>query len=317
MSEEVRKIKVLICDDDPADRSLVRQLLKVTPGHEFELIEVADGRGLPETLAEVRPDVIILDVQLPGVSGLECLKDIAPLEIAPVIMATGHGDEMIAVEAMKSGAYDYLPKMHFSTSSLSRTIINAMERWGLERQVQEYRKKLVVMAMIDELTGILNRSSLIENIRQGVDGCLQGGECVSLVMLDVDHFKRVNDKYGHDVGDVVLKGVCRAVERALGDGDVFGRYGGEEFMVILHGSSLEQAVRVAEDCRRAVEEAVLAGGPDKVIRATISLGAAAFERGMRSYDDLIKQADLALYRAKDGGRNRVCSSRPAPMLKAV
>lgn len=308
MAPDSRKIQVLMCDDDPADRALVRQLLKMVPSPQFELLEVEDGCGLVEALISGKVDAVLLDVQLPGRSGLEWLRELKSLGIAPVIMATGHGDEMVAVEAMKSGAYDYLPKVQFSANSLSRTIINVMERWTLEGQVKAYRKELEAMAMTDPLTGILNRRSLMDAMRSLVEEFLRSGTPLSLIMLDVDHFKGVNDTYGHDVGDLVLTGVCRAVEKAIGNGPVFGRYGGEELMVVLSGSGIDEAVGVAEGCRLAVAGQSMVDRPGLDLKVTVSLGVAAGGMDTKSHEDLIKKADIALYSAKEGGRNMVKAS---------
>jgi len=310
------KIRVLMCDDDPADRSLVRQLLKLSPKFEAELIEVEDGAELAEKLDTEEVDVILLDIQLPGKSGLEWLREVKAAEKAPVIMATGHGDEMVAVEAMKAGASDYLPKSQFSASSLTRSISNVIEKWELENTVKKFRKELVVMATTDELTGLLNRRSLMDAIKQQFGSAQKDGRPFVLVMLDIDHFKRVNDTYGHDVGDLVLVGVCRTVEKAVRPGDSFGRYGGEEFIIVLKSGAVEDAVAVAEQCRRLVEEAVFAGRDGTGIKVTVSLGVAACSGDAVSYEEAIKRADTMLYKAKESGRNRVETWDCAVLAKA-
>lgn len=305
MLEEKKVLKVMMCDDDPADRSLVRQLLKRVPEQEYELFELPDGETLLASIQEVQPDVILLDMQLPGKSGLEWLEEINALEVAPVIMSTGHGDEMIAVNAMKAGAFDYLPKHQFSASTLNRSITNAAEKWGLTRLIKKHRKEIVLIATTDELTGIMNRRSLMEALKQRTEAALRDGTPLTAIMLDIDHFKRVNDTYGHDMGDEVIVGVTKAVSSVLDNCHAFGRYGGEEFMVVVSGKGLDDTVRIAEACRRAVEGNPLVDRDSLKIFATISVGVGVFNQGMKSHEELIKQADLALYKAKEGGRNRV------------
>jgi diguanylate cyclase (GGDEF)-like protein len=302
---ERRNIKVIICDDDPADRSLVRQLLKKATTHDFSLLEVSDGTELMQALDKERIDVILLDIQLPGRSGLDLLEDINAKNIAPVVMATGFGDEMMAVEAMKLGAYDYLPKMQLSASSLARVVTNALDKWQMEREISRYRKEIVYMAKVDELTGINNRRSLMDLLKSAIEKAQKDGSQLNLFTLDIDFFKKVNDTYGHDAGDEVLVGVTKAVQACLPMGAIFGRQGGEEFMVVLPGRDLAFTRETAETCRRFVEESALIDRDGLNVKATVSLGIAGLSETVNNFDKIIKQADLALYKAKENGRNRV------------
>jgi diguanylate cyclase (GGDEF)-like protein len=302
---ERRNIKVIMCDDDPADRSLVRQLLKKATTHEFSLIEVSDGSELMQALDKEPIDVILLDVQLPGRSGLDLLEEINAKNIAPVVMATGFGDEMMAVEAMKLGAYDYLPKMQLSASSLARVVTNALDKWQMEREISHYRKEIVYMAKVDELTGINNRRSLLDSLKSAIEKAQKDGSQLNLFTLDIDFFKKVNDTYGHDAGDEVLVGVTKAVQTCLPMGAIFGRQGGEEFMVVLPGRDLDFTRETAEKCRSFVEDSTLIERDGLNVKATVSLGIAGLSETVNNFDEIIKQADLALYKAKENGRNRV------------
>lgn len=311
MVDHTRTVRILICDDDPADRKLIRQLLKLVDGFRAELTEVDNGEDLIARLKDQDVDLVLLDVQLPGRSGLEWLLEIRALDKAPVLMVTGYGDEMIAVEAMKAGACDYLPKGQFSASSLSRSITNALDKWELERTIKQFRQELVMKATTDELTSTMNRRSLMDSIKQHFKAARSCAVPLTLVMIDIDHFKKVNDTYGHDVGDEVLVGVCRAIEKAVRPGDLLGRYGGEEFMLVMKGATLKEARQVAEACRDIVQETPMYSRDGHRVRCTISLGVAACTMDIASHEELIKRADKALYQAKKQGRNTVAVSDQA------
>jgi diguanylate cyclase (GGDEF)-like protein len=156
----------------------------------------------------------------------------------------------------------------------------------------------------DPLTGVLNRAAIVERLRHGIDEAWSAGNPLAVLFLDLDRFKAINDGYGHAVGDACLAAVVRCVSRELRHGDAFGRYGGEEFVVVLPGASAVDARAVAERVRQDVEQscAEVNGFP---IGLTISIGVAAYAGGTQSSADLIAEADNAMYEAKRKGRNRV------------
>jgi len=161
-------------------------------------------------------------------------------------------------------------------------------------------------ATVDELTGSPNRRVFLARLESEVDRCARLGTRLSVVFVDVDHFKRINDDYGHQVGDAVLKGIFARLEESLRAYDFVGRYGGDEFVMALPGNDAEGGAAVAERLRESVQ----GSGVGKVISAvTISLGVAQLEPGMNA-DGLLKNADMALYRAKNGGRNKTVMFPP-------
>ena len=160
-------------------------------------------------------------------------------------------------------------------------------------------------ATVDELTGSPNRRVFLERLESEVDRCARLGTRLSVVFVDIDHFKKINDDYGHQVGDTVLKGIFARLEESLRAYDFVGRYGGDEFVMALPGNDAEGGAAVAERLRESVQES--AGG--KVSAVTISLGVAQLEQGMNA-EGLLKNADMALYRAKNGGRNRTVTYPP-------
>ncbi|MGA2192117.1 MAG: diguanylate cyclase [Nitrospirota bacterium] len=300
-------IRLLICDDSPADRSLVKQLLKMVRSSQYDISEADSGYAMMDILKRETFSVILLDISMPGKSGLEWLRELKNADSPPVIMATGQGDEMIAVEAMKNGAYDYLPKQQFSASSLSRTILNAIERWQLEKQVEKYRVELEHLANIDDLTGVMNRRSILRAAREKVAEAAGEGKNLGLIMFDIDYFKKLNDAYGHDAGDRALAEVARRLSGSLGSGIDFGRYGGEEFLAMGYYDNWEDAGAAAEASRAAVASMAIPVKEGSSVSVTVSIGLAMLSDGAKDSEELIKQADIALYKAKACGRNNVAA----------
>lgn len=170
---------------------------------------------------------------------------------------------------------------------------------------EEYQRSIYESATRDGLTKVFNKKYFLDSLRKEFAYCLRHQVPLSLVMLDIDHFKRVNDTYGHPAGDFILQKVAQRISETVRQEDLFARYGGEEFALLLRESNAEKAIRCAERCRKAIDSAELAfsGTPIKV---TISLGVATlFDSDFASPEDLIATADRYLYRAKHGGRNRV------------
>jgi len=172
--------------------------------------------------------------------------------------------------------------------------------------LRKQQRSLERYATVDELTGSPNRRVFLERLESEVDRCMRLGTRLSVVFVDIDHFKRINDDYGHQVGDTVLKGIFARLEESLRAYDFVGRYGGDEFIMALPGNDAEGGAAVAERLRESVQESAVGKLSSPV---TISLGVAQLEQGMNA-EGLLKNADMALYRAKNGGRNRTVMFPP-------
>ena len=188
--------------------------------------------------------------------------------------------------------------------------------YRLARRVRGQNQTLAALSSIDGLSGLLNKTNWEAVVAAEFQRCRRIGHTSSVVMIDIDHFKEINDRHGHLVGDAVIRSIARILRGALRLHDVPGRYGGEEFGVVLPGTDLDGATHLAERIRARVESATL--HPEKGVRATASLGVAEFEVRDADHEDWIARADRALYAAKGAGRNRIecCVSAPAPAARA-
>jgi len=297
-------LKILICDDDPADRKLVRTYLQQVTGREIVLLEAGRAEEIQNALDKGRIDLVLMDNQMPGKSGMEWLAEIAEKQLAPVVMLTGSGSEEVAVQALQEGAVGYLPKSSLSPKKLVKTIDAALDKWTRLQQAMADKEKLERLATFDSLTGLYNRRAILGKLRELINLANRYKEDFSLSMLDIDHFKKVNDRYGHLTGDDVLEKVAALIRGNIRDTDIAGRYGGEEFIIILPQATLSSAWVVAERLRSIIEQAEMKDPAGNVFAITVSQGLAGWERGEDAHS-LISRSDEALYKAKEKGRNRV------------
>jgi two-component system cell cycle response regulator len=297
-------IKVLICDDDPADRKLVRTYLQRITKREIVLLEAGHTEEIQNALDKGRIDLVLMDNQMPGKSGMEWLAEIAKKQLAPVVMLTGSGTEEIAAQAFQEGAVGYLPKSSLSPKKLSSIIDVALDKWTRLQQAKADREKLERLATFDSLTGLYNRRAVLGRLDELINLANRYKEDFSLSMLDIDHFKKVNDHYGHLTGDEVLEEIAVLIRRNIRETDIVGRYGGEEFIIILPKTNLASAWVVAERLRSIIEKTKMKDSAGNAFAITVSQGLVGWERD-EDAASLISRADEALYKAKEKGRNRV------------
>jgi diguanylate cyclase (GGDEF)-like protein len=297
-------IKILICDDDPADRKLLRTYLKRITDREIVLLEAGHTEEIQNALDKGRIDLVLMDNRMPGKSGMEWLAEITKKQLAPVVMLTGSGTEEIAAQAFQEGAVGYLPKGSLSQEKLQNIIDVALDKWTQLQQAMADKEKLERLANFDSLTELYNRRAILGKLRELIGLANRYKEDFSLSMLDIDHFKRVNDRYGHLTGDEVLEKIATLISRNVRDTDIVGRYGGEEFIIILPKTNLSSAWVVAERLRTIIEKTEMKYSAENVFAITVSQGLAGWERN-EDATSLISRADEALYKAKEKGRNRV------------
>ena len=307
---------VLVVDDSRVVRSMVAWHLK-TAGYEVE--EAENGEAAMRLLSRGSFDVIITDLRMPELDGFGVLAAVKRLGLAvEVIILTGtHVQDMSsAVRALRLGAHDYLTKPPASADEVILTVERAVEKKRLREANQRLLRELESLSRMDALTGVANRRSFDEALAQEIARSRRHGDAVGLVMLDIDHFKKINDAHGHPGGDEVLRSFARTVAGTLREGDVLFRYGGEEFVALLSHADLAGAMNAAERVVRAVAKAPLQVGAT-AIRVTTSAGVASLASSDADGPALVARADAALYEAKRGGRNRARASGARPVLVAA
>jgi two-component system cell cycle response regulator len=268
---------------------------------------VAGAGEAEEALALVSreaPDVLLLDLELAGLGGMELLDRLrAREELAamPVIMLTASGDHDLMLEALRRGAHDYLSKP-YDPAELDARVLAALRVKRLHNALLDANRRLARQALTDDLTGLANRRHGAHQLEREVALCVRHGRLLALLRVDVDHFKPVNDSYGHETGDQVLVEVARRLEGAVRGGDELARWGGDEFVAILPDTDKAGALRAAERLRSSVAAAPVAAA-GRELPVTISVGWAHWAGD--TPDDLLARADRALYRAKDAGRDQV------------
>jgi two-component system, cell cycle response regulator len=308
---ERRKKRILVVDDHEDNIELLRARLEAR-GYEVE--GASDGQAALDAVKRVCPDLILLDVMMPKMDGIEVvrrLKANAELPFIPVIMQPALDSTENKVEGLDAGADDYITKpinfaeLEARVNSLLRIKSLQSALAARERELSELNDKLRTISLTDGLTGVDNRRSLEERLKEMWQHSARLHEPIALVICDIDKFKSVNDNYGHQAGDSVLKEFAQLLKAEAREIDRVGRYGGEEFLLILSGTVLDAAVTFAERLRERVEGHTFsyAGG---TLRRTMSCGVAASPHPrVRDQEALLRAADDALYVAKETGRNRV------------
>jgi two-component system, cell cycle response regulator len=288
-------MKVLIIDDD---RDAL-EIAKIRLSKECLDTVCADGgiHGL-EVARREKPDLILLDLDMPDMSGFEvcrALKADQDLCMIPVLFLSGSAGAEDKVRGLDLGAVDYVTKP-FDAFELRARVRAALRTKHLQDMLFEH-------AHIDPLTGLPNRRALAERLQSEWARIQRHGGRLSFIMADIDHFKRINDRYGHHVGDKLLQEVAHAIAGQCREVDLPSRCGGEEFAILVPDEVATGAVSLAERCRQEIEKACVLVS-DETVRTTASFGVAD-AAGADSPEALMKQADVAMYRAKEAGRNRV------------
>ena len=300
-------INILSVESNDDDYTKVETILD-----KFGKVNLLRARDIKDAFRVIEKnaiDLIFLDYLLPSGTGADFLLKMAARDIdLPVVIITGHGDELIASQVIQAGAYDYLPKANISKKSLSRVINNSIENYRLKKEVKMAMGKMAEMSTRDDLTGLYNRRYFIEVSEREIAKAERYQNKLVLCMLDLDFFKKINDTHGHPAGDAVLKEVAELLQESVRKSDVPCRYGGEEFAVIMPNTHLKDGQKFCERLRVAVEKHAIRYNGTK-LHVTVSIGVAQFApTSDNSSADLLEKADNALYLAKKEGRNKVISN---------
>ncbi len=315
--EEGYRMRVLVVDDERSMRALVSAVLRQA-GH--EVIEAADGQQGFEMAIEMRPQIMIVDWMMPGMNGIElvrALRETAVGRAIYILLLTAIEDDEALVEAFNSGADDFMtkplrPKVLAARLRAGQRVIKLQQE--VERDRENIRRfavelavtnsKLQQVALTDFLTGFPNRRYAMSRLQQEWASALRSGHDLACMVVDVDTFKQINDSYGHDVGDAVLRHLAVIFREAVRAEDVICRMGGDEFLVICPNSSLDAALSCAHRLRDAVTASQVVVG-SLTLGISISIGVAERDPGMTDVEAMIKRADESVYLAKARGRNCV------------
>ncbi len=291
---------------DSALRSAQRLVETLAKEHTASL--VADPNQALLQLAETPHDVALVSLDLDGADGLRLCSQIRSLERTrnlPIIVVSDHGGEARLLRALDMGVNDYLRRPVDRNEMLAR-IRTQIKRKRYSDYLKASLEESVEQAITDALTGLHNRRYMETHLKRLANEALHKGRSLSILVADIDHFKSVNDTYGHDIGDVVLKEFAGRLKRSVRGMDLACRLGGEEFVVIMPDTDIERACQVAERIRGQIaSETFDIGKSRQPLKVTASVGVAALERAEDTAEVIFKRADQALYTAKREGRNRV------------
>jgi two-component system, cell cycle response regulator len=302
------KEKILVIDDETEIRGLLCEVLQEEG---FEVFGAADGVEGLKLFHDIKPDLVITDVKMPRKDGLYVLKGVKDAKSdVDVIILTGYSDEATAIECLQSGAYDYLLKPVEDIEVVLIAVNRAIHKRNLELKNKDLIRQLEEMAIRDPLTGLFNFRQLHVSLDEEMTRSQRYGHAFCVFILDVDHFKAVNDNYGHLFGDHVLKKLGEIMRRALRDTDRLFRYGGEEFFILMPETSREEAATAADRIMDTIRNHTFVCD-EKSAKITVSIGGAGFPFQSINKVELIKLADHALYKAKESGRDRFVFSEVA------
>lgn len=296
-------MKVLIADDALPVRIVLRSNLERW-GH--EVVQAADGdTALQCCLDDDPPDVAILDWMMPGHSGVEICQILENRTQQPFIyriLITGKTQESDLIYALDHGAHNFLSK------PISQAVLRAHIDVGgrlleANRRARAYAEQMKELATTDPLTGLFNRRHFFENAAREFERARRYGHRLAVMLVDVDHFKKINDEHGHAVGDLVLTELAQRMTQALRNTDLIARFGGEEFVMLLPETDLQAAGEVADRLQKHSRQDI--HYQDLKINLNLSIGLTASQPDDMDIDTIIHRADKAMYKAKADGRNRI------------
>jgi len=303
------KANILLVEDDQLQAKVTKNYLEAMG---YDVIWVDDGKAAIKVAKTQPVELILLDLVLPDIDGNEVcrwLKVNQDTRSIPIIMLTVKGATTDKVTGLEAGANDYLQKP-YSETELNARIYACLRTKALQDELREKNKelesallKLEFLAITDPLTELYNRRHFEAAIENEFVRTLRYQSPTSCIMIDIDHFKRINDQYGHRAGDMVLKEIARLIKCCIREIDTAARWGGEEFSVLLPQTTQDAAVNVAQRTSRSVSDYAFTSFTEKI---TVSIGIATVpEKTIDTAEKLIHASDLALYKAKANGRNRV------------
>ncbi|MGD9538170.1 MAG: PleD family two-component system response regulator [Alphaproteobacteria bacterium] len=298
--------RAVVVADDAAE---VAEISAVLPPEMVTTGIAAEGEeGLVQRIVAAVPDIVLIDLHLGSIDALRVASRLRledTTRFSAILVIADSGDQARISKALELGVSDYIMRPVDPSELLARVRTQARHHYYRERLRGAYSES-VSQAHTDPLTELFNRRYVLRHIEHLRKARREGAEPLAALMLDIDHFKAVNDTYGHDAGDVVLKVLADRLRGHLRGGDVLARLGGEEFLVVLPSATRERALNVAERLRHGIADTpIKLPNVEKPIPVTVSIGVTLDDGRAGSVEEIVKQADGALYRAKREGRNRV------------
>jgi len=301
-------MKVLVADDDPTSRLLLTRVLSKWG---YQPVPTKDGaEALAVFLAGNAPSLAIIDWMMPKLDGTEVCRRVREIDVPLppyMILLTARGGKEDIVTGLNAGANDYVCKP-FDAEELRARLEVGRRYVEMNEKLLAANRALEIQAITDFLTGTLNRGAVMRRLKEEMVRSEREGTPLSVAILDIDHFKHVNDTYGHLAGDEALRAIVRRIQTVLRPYDILGRFGGEEFLLVFPAASTTDARAVCERVRASLETLDIRY-QEHEFRITVSLGVASFTPGL-VLDVLLGLADASLYRAKEKGRNRVEITTP-------
>jgi len=296
MIQYLQDVPIAILDDSKLSQNVICSILNI---HKIEQIDTfSDPRELLKTQKSY--DIYFVDLMLPGISGERVVIELRKKYPHAVIIVISSLDSYnTIVHVLESGADDYIIKP-FDARLLMARLKSNFRHFRIIGELKEQRNQMKLMSITDSLTGAYNHRYLVERLQAEILRCQEKGRHMSVLLLDLDKFKLINDTYGHPAGDRVLKELTLLFKEAIGDKDVFGRYGGEEFLLMLPGVYKDPALEMVDDLRSQFYNMEIEG-----IHHPVSFSGGLVEWKDESPEELLQKVDELMYQAKDGGRNQI------------
>lgn len=294
---------ILAVDDNSVNRILIEKILR-KEGYQAKIL--AHSQEVLPYMEQINPDLILLDLMMPNINGLELCQQIKlnpHFQDIPVIFITASDEKQDLLKAFDLGAVDYITKPFHNRELLAR-IKTHLELKFTRDELKKALVELEKLATTDELTGISNRRNFSTLAEREFNLAKRQKRYFALLILDIDYFKKINDSHGHIAGDFVIKSVAQQCVLSIRQEDLCARWGGEEFIIFLSESMLEDGIAVARRLRQDIEELSVAFDSEK-INVTVSIGVAVYNPEDKNVNQTIIRGDMALYQAKNNGRNRV------------